>query len=818
MKNISGFLNILRTRTVSFANKLCVSILLSSVITVKAQETTPNPPMFIKSGTTIDPTTMKTITWMTDPTDAPQAMMKIAKKTDGESNFAEVSGKTMAIDYDTWYLGSGENPKIPKIAYSVTAEELLPGTTYIYQVGDGVDWSETMEFTTVPVTNAFTFFVLGDCHATRGDDGDVAGSTTWLRKIAQKYENPATKPLFTIQIGDLVDREHVYNYYKVFGDVCDDYPQFGNTDMIDVLGNHEYYRGINVNDILQNIPVEDRKGRGDISKFLYGIPPTSHSSDFVGTGTYSVDYENMHIIVLDDREGVWQVTGASTADIVNAQVEWLRQDLTNCDKRWKIVSMHTPLYQGSPLPDEWPYYPEWAQLAYGAVFEEFGVQFVFAGHTHVDRRIQVRNGITLQEGHNLNITPNAPTYITCGNLSAYTSATTYYRIDVDDDKMIFSNIRNDRNGAVGYTLTVRNWARSLSVSGAGGADEITEPGGTLQMEALILPEYASNKAVTWSIVTVPAVNVATIGSSSGLLTARHNGTVTVTARTNDGSNISATTTITISGQPIAVTSVAVSGAGGASEITTNGGTLQMEALVLPDDATDKTVSWSVTAETGVAGITGNGLLTAASNGEVTVRATANDGSGRYGEKIIAISGQMVPVTSVTVTGSDGATAITAKGGSLQMEAHVLPEDATDQTVTWSVTPATGVAGINNSGLLTATGDGTVTVRVTANDGSGEYGEATITISGQTVTGDEDVFFSDMKIYPNPFGDVVRINGVVETHYNASLRVTNAAGVIVHTQQITQHEEIIRLEQLAAGVYFFCIEKNGQAKTVKIVKE
>ena len=799
---------------------LCVFILTAGMVTVKAQ--TPNPPVFIKSGTTTDPTTMKTITWMTAPTATPQAIMKIAKKAGGESSFEEVTGKTMEIEYDTHSGSSGANPKIPKLAYSVTVDGLEPGTTYIYQVGDGVDWSETLEFTTVPVTNNFTFFVFGDLHATRGDDGDVAGSTTWLRKIARKYEEPATKPLFAIQIGDLVDREHVYNYYKVFGDVCDDFPQFANTDIVGTMGNHEYYRGLGRNDIYypdnppgnQYVSHED-DSRGEISKFLYGTPLMNNSASLIGKGTYSVDYGNMHIIVLDDPEGVWQNTGASYTNIINAQAEWIRNDLENCDKLWKIVAMHTPMYEGGPggtgenevtLPLR--------KTAFGDIFDEFGVHFVFAGHTHIDRRIQVLNGTWVQSGHNSNVTPNAPTYVTCGNLTTYNSSTTYYKIDVDNDKMVFSNIRNDRDGAVGYSLTVRNWAKSLAISGAGGVTEITDPGGTLQMEALVLPEYASNKAVTWSITTVPAVNVATIGSSSGLLTARRNGTVTVTARTNDGSNISATTTITISGQPVEVTSVTVSGAGGASEITADGGTLQMEAAVLPDDATDKTVSWSITPETGVADITTGGLLTAACNGEVTVRATANDGSGRYGEKIIAISGQFVPVTSVTVSGAGGVTSITAKGGALQMEAAVFPEDATDKTVSWSVTPATGTAGISNSGLLTATGDGTVTVRATANDGSEIYGEAIIAISGQTVTGMEDTFFRNMKLYPNPFMDALRITGAE----NCTLRVMDTTGTVVHIQKITGANELIRLEQLAAGVYFFCVEQNGQTRTEKIVKE
>ena len=91
----------------------------------------------------------------------------------------------------------------------------------------------------------------------------------------------------------------------------------------------------------------------------------------------------------------------------------------------------------------------------------------------------------------------------------------------------------------------------------------------------------------------------------------------------------------------------------------------------------------------------------------------------------------------------------------------------------------------------------------------------------SVTGTEDVFGVDLKIYPNPFMGEVRIVGadVVETLRATSLqmRVINAAGVIVHTQIIINPDETLRLEHLPAGVYFFVIENGKQAKTIKIIK-
>lgn len=88
---------------------------------------------------------------------------------------------------------------------------------------------------------------------------------------------------------------------------------------------------------------------------------------------------------------------------------------------------------------------------------------------------------------------------------------------------------------------------------------------------------------------------------------------------------------------IKVNSITVTSAGNVTTVV-NGGTLQMNAVIAPYNATDKTVTWSVTISTGSATIDTNGLLTALEVGTVTVKAEAKDGSGKYGEKEIVVEG------------------------------------------------------------------------------------------------------------------------------------------------------------------------------------
>ena len=88
------------------------------------------------------------------------------------------------------------------------------------------------------------------------------------------------------------------------------------------------------------------------------------------------------------------------------------------------------------------------------------------------------------------------------------------------------------------------------------------------------------------------------------------------------------------------------GAGGATTITTDNGTLQLSAAVSPATATNKAVTWSISNGTGQASISAGGLVTAIANGTVTARVTANDGSGVYGTLVITISNQNIPVATV----------------------------------------------------------------------------------------------------------------------------------------------------------------------------
>ena len=94
----------------------------------------------------------------------------------------------------------------------------------------------------------------------------------------------------------------------------------------------------------------------------------------------------------------------------------------------------------------------------------------------------------------------------------------------------------------------------------------------------------------------------------------------------------------------------------------------------------------------------------------------------------------IDAASVEITADSYA--IAQNNGTLQLTATVLPEDATNKTVVWSIEDGSVLASITQTGLLTASGldteNGTVTVKVTANGADDLSVTKDITISNQAL--------------------------------------------------------------------------------------
>lgn len=265
---------------------------------------------------------------------------------------------------------------------------------------------------------------------------------------------------------------------------------------------------------------------------------------------------------------------------------------------------------------------------------------------------------------------------------------------------------------------------SISIQG-----DFIEDAGTSQLTALIFPENATNQIVEWSVSNE---DVATI-DQNGLLTGVSDGIVTVMVAATDGSGVRATKSIAVSGfspKAILVESISIMG-----DDILDGEAEQLTVEVFPVNADNKGVIWSV-SDSEIATINQSGLLTPLMNGTVDVTAAAIDGSGVTATRTFNVQSL---VQSITILGSN-----ITDGKPQQLNVNVLPENAINKTVTWSVSN-TNIAAINQSGLLTPKQNGIVEVTATANDGSGVFGTLSITITGVVDVGPGTIVSTEDEI-------------------------------------------------------------------------
>ena len=142
-----------------------------------------------------------------------------------------------------------------------------------------------------------------------------------------------------------------------------------------------------------------------------------------------------------------------------------------------------------------------------------------------------------------------------------------------------------------------------------------------------------------------------------------------------------------------------------------GGSERLTATVKPTNATNPALSWTST-NTSVATVDQDGTVRAVGAGTCVIRATATDGSGKYGSCSVTVTAPTVRVTGVSL---DKSSLSLSAGGSSQLTATVYPANAGNKAVSWSSSD-TSVASVSSSGLVTAVGGGVATITVTTADG------------------------------------------------------------------------------------------------------
>ncbi|MCH5151821.1 MAG: glycosyl hydrolase 53 family protein [Clostridiales bacterium] len=244
--------------------------------------------------------------------------------------------------------------------------------------------------------------------------------------------------------------------------------------------------------------------------------------------------------------------------------------------------------------------------------------------------------------------------------------------------------------------------------------------------ATVEPSNATDPSLSW---TTSAPQVATV--QNGVVTAVGAGVAFIVATSNSNSSVTQSCRVTVTGDfsgddnppdtTVHVESVTVA----PTQLTlVEGRTSQLTATVLPEDATDKSVTWS-SSDNSVATVDSNGIVTAHVKGTATITVVTTDGQldATCAVTVEEPAADEVPVTGVTLNKNTLALIFTR---SETLTATVLPANATDKNVIWS-SDNPSVASVDGTGKVTAVAVGSAKITVTTSDG-GKTAECDVTVS------------------------------------------------------------------------------------------
>ena len=180
---------------------------------------------------------------------------------------------------------------------------------------------------------------------------------------------------------------------------------------------------------------------------------------------------------------------------------------------------------------------------------------------------------------------------------------------------------------------------------------------------------------------------------------------------------------------------------GASTHVEVGQDLELTANKAPSFAQNPTIAWS-SSNNEVATVDSNGVVRGVAVGSVTITATTGDGvSAEYS---VTVDAATVHVSSVEL---DESALNVKQAGSATLTATISPADATDKSVTWSITGDSDIT-VDQNGKVSVAGSATVgdTARVTVTSTDGSKTD-TCDITVTAFVGEYTKLTDATKLYP-----------------------------------------------------------------------
>ena len=373
-----------------------------------------------------------------------------------------------------------------------------------------------------------------------------------------------------------------------------------------------------------------------------------------------------------------------------------------------------------------------------------GGQTTVTATSNFDNSISGTATVVVKSVNSVTVAP-ANAAVTIGNTQAFTATVTGTNLDPADEGVTWSIADTsiatvDTNGVVtgvaagqttvtatsnfdnsisGTAIVVVKSVTSVTVAPENAAVTI---GNTQAFNATVTGTNLdpADEGVIWSIADTSIATVDTNGVVIGV----DAGQTTVTATSDFDNSISGTATVTVNSNK-SVTSVTVAPANAAVTI---GNTQTFTATVTGTnlDPADEGVTWSI-ADTSIATVDTNGVVTGVDAGQTTVTATSDFDNSVSSTATVTVNSNK-SVTSVDVQPEDPPFLFIGDTQTFTATVNGTNLDPADKTVTWSIAD-TSIATVDANGEVTAVGEGSTTVTATSDFDDTKFDSVTFFVGG-----------------------------------------------------------------------------------------
>ena len=294
-------------------------------------------------------------------------------------------------------------------------------------------------------------------------------------------------------------------------------------------------------------------------------------------------------------------------------------------------------------------------------------------------------------------------------------------------------------------------------------------GDSFTLTATLSPENATNHNVIWKLVSGNAISL----SNTGVIQAKKVGEALVRAETADGSGITAECKVVV--KPRLVQTISLNST---KKDLLVGESFALTATAMPENATNRNVIWKLVSGDAIS-LSNTGVIQAKKVGEALVRAEAVDGSGITAECKLVVKPHLVQAISLKLEKDT-----VAVGEHFTVTADVLPKNATNSTLQWSVSAPLLLKHLG-AGSFEALKTGSATITAQARDGSKQEASCRIEIVPPTAL--KKALAADVAPQVSVDGNTLVVKQVPSGQW---LRILDVQGRLLH--QVKSYGEPLRI--------------------------